>query len=242
MNIILFDIDGTLTPSGEKITLDMRECLVELKNSNLVMGLVGGGTIEKIRYQMDNAFHLFKYIFAECGSVVYIDGKLIKENIMTDNVCKQYLNEIIRFSLKYISEMPILFSGGQIDFRKGLIYISPPGMQAGPTEREFFKKKDKLHDIRNKFIIELKKCDCDNIFDFVLGGEVGITMYLKGCDKSQVLQYFDLKNDTIYFFGDRVGPNGNDYPLYSNTYVHGVSVTNYKDTIVKIKKLISDIC
>ena len=45
-----------------------------------------------------------------------------------------------------------------------------------------------------------------------VGGETGIDIYNKGADKSQILDDFN-NDDKIYFFGDKVSPGGNDWPL-----------------------------
>jgi hypothetical protein len=46
----------------------------------------------------------------------------------------------------------------------------------------------------------------------VVGGETGIDIFPRGSDKSQIIRDFD-PNDTLHFFGDRMDPAGNDYPL-----------------------------
>ena len=45
-----------------------------------------------------------------------------------------------------------------------------------------------------------------------VGGETGIDIYRKGGDKSQILEDFN-KDDKIFFFGDKMEPGGNDWPL-----------------------------
>lgn len=70
--LILFDVDGTLCESGKKITQDMYNILKSIKTKyNCVYGIVDGGTINKILYQMDEYKFLFDYIFSECGAMVY---------------------------------------------------------------------------------------------------------------------------------------------------------------------------
>lgn len=236
---LLFDVDGTLTPSGLTIKEEMVECLKKIKKNypEVKLGIVGGGDYNKIRFQMDGNLFLFDLIFAECGSVFYIGDKLISEKRILDFVDREYLNEIIKKCLKEISDMDIILNGCQIDFRKGLIYVSPPGMQASNYERDIFKKKDKEHNLRKGLITILKKLDPYNLFDIVLGGEVGIAIYLKEWDKSQILYHFDTNKDTIYYFGDKTEPDGNDYPIYSHPKVKGISVKDYNQTILKLNEI-----
>lgn len=239
--IILFDVDGTLTDSGSNITDDMIDILEKLYNNNYILGVVGGGNHSKIVSQLRHGIILFKYIFSECGSVVYIDNIQVEKNDMLANMTnseRNYLNEIIRQTLIEISHLPILFHGCQIDIRCGLIYISPPGMQATPIERLLFMQKDSELHIRNNMIKILKSVDYNNIYDIVLGGSVGIALYKKGCDKSQIMKYFDIKHNKIYFFGDKTDVDGNDYPLYSYPGIHGHSVSNYVDTMNQLSKFL----
>ena len=228
--IILFDLDGTLVASGQQITTNMHDILSKLSN-NYTLGIVGGGTYEKISQQLDTSIALFKYIFSECGSVVHMDNKLVEKNNMLDNMSfedRLYLNKIIKYALYLISKLDIIFHGNQIDFRNGLIYISPPGMQATSFERNIFIELDKKSNIRDNLILLLKLQDYQNRYDIVLGGHVGIAIYKKGSDKSQVMKYFP---DTIYFFGDKTDVTGNDYPIFSHDRVVGHTVVDPTDTM-----------
>lgn len=240
MTLILFDVDGTLTPCGEEIKQEMVSVIEKLSlMPNIWCGIVGGGTYAKILSQMGTAIKYFKYIFSECGAIVHIDGTLVSDKNMLDYCDRTLLNNIIVKSMSVISAMPIIFHGQQTDFRKGLVYVSPPGMQATNYERKYFLDKDSAHSLRKNLLTELKSIDTDNKFDISYGGAVGIAICPKGWNKSQVVTYLkDSGNtDTIYYFGDRTEPDGNDYPIYSHSAVIGVSVTDYTDTISKINKM-----
>lgn len=236
MALVLFDVDGTLTDPGEQIHEDMINCLMSFAWGNdIKLGIVGGGTYEKITKQLGISISMFDYVFAECGALVYVDGTLVSKKSMVDYVDRSILNRIISKALSVISDMDITFNGGQIDFRCGLIYVSPVGMQATCQERNMFIKQNKRYHLIDNLITELKSVDVDDLFDIVRGGAVGIAVYLKGWNKSQALDHLDHQH--IYFLGDRCDIDGNDYPLYSHPKVHGISVNNYHDTIREIRKL-----
>lgn len=237
MALLLFDVDGTLTPSGDVIRPEMIDTISKLfEIPNIKLGLVGGGNLEKIKFQMGDVIKYFKYIFAECGAVVYIDGKFIQEKNMLEHCDRDVLNVIIKKALRMICDMPIIYHGQQTDFRKGLVYISPPGMQATPFERNFFMDKDKEMGLRNSLLKDLKSLDTKDEFEMSLGGAVGIAVHPKGWNKSQVVDYLigNKCQDKLYYFGDRTEPDGNDYPIYSHKLVTGYSVKNYQDTIQKL--------
>uniref|UniRef100_A0A6G6AD26 phosphomannomutase n=1 Tax=Borely moumouvirus TaxID=2712067 RepID=A0A6G6AD26_9VIRU len=239
MTIILFDIDGTLALSGQKITSDMIEILRQLLSKNFTLGLVGGGTYDKIKYQMDIAIEFFKYIFSECGAVIHVNNRLIFEKRMTDCCDRLVLNGLIRQALISISEMPIIYNGNQIDFRKGLVYISPPGMQANVYERNYFLEADQKYNLRQKLLDDLKTVDKNNKFEISFGGSVGIAIHPIGWNKSQAVDYLSgFTDDTdIYYFGDRTEPDGNDYPIFIHPKINGISVKDYIDTSNKLKDM-----
>lgn len=246
MQLILFDVDGTLVDSGDQIQSSMAAIISKLvtrSDLDLVLGIVGGGNYDKIKWQLGDSLRHFKYIFAECGSVIYIDNVLVEEKNMLD-YCKEdrmLLNLIIKNALLQICQMDIIYHGNQIDFRSGLIYISPPGIQATSYERTIFMELDKKHHLRTHLINRLAELDSNNIFEFALGGAVGIAMHPRGWNKSQVIDSIDkyaTDVTSIYFFGDKTDCNGNDYPLYSHPRVKGYSVIDYHDTINQLSVFI----
>ena len=239
-NLLLFDVDGTICESGQIINLDMVNLLNELQ-SKYDIGIVGGGTFDKIIYQLDNKLKP-KYIFSECGSVFYLlennSYNLIYKNDIREE--KEYLmiNKLVKLSLEYISKQDYLISGNFIDLRNGLIYVSLVGMSANQKERENFINLDKINNYRDfllkKLIMESKKLNIDETIDIVLGGSVGIGIYPKKWNKTQVLNYIDNYNK-IYFFGDKYEKGGNDYELITHNKVIRIKVNNINDTINELK-------
>jgi hypothetical protein len=78
-----------------------------------------------------------------------------------------------------------------------------------------------------------------NNIQAVVGGETGIDIFEKGCDKSQVLKYIDSKQ--IHFFGDRMDEVGNDWPLGKAILDKKLgtiyNIKNWEDTWQKLKFL-----
>lgn len=241
MCIILFDIDGTLTKSTKIISSDMINTLLKLKNKpNIKLGLVGGGTFEKIKYQMNNIIHIFKYIFAESGAVIYVDGKKVLEKNMLD-YCDNVLLDNIKMKasniISNIEGLPIHTT--KLDQRNGLLYISIPGMGASDKERNDFIELNNQNGIKKYILDELKCIDKDSQLNIAYGGEVGIQVSPLGFDKSQAIHYLienDL-NEPVYYFGDRTEPDGNDYPIYIHERVNGFKVNDYFDTINQLESL-----
>ena len=68
--LLLFDVDGTLCESGKIISSKMVNILNNFKKYGIKIGIVGGGTFEKILFQLNNLVFP-DFIFSECGSVYH---------------------------------------------------------------------------------------------------------------------------------------------------------------------------
>jgi hypothetical protein len=102
-------------------------------------------------------------------------------------------------------------------------------MQATDKEREDYINADKMFNYRHQLIrllnYKLKELKIDQYISVVTGGEVGIAIYPKIWNKSQVLNYF-TKDDNISYFGDKFDEDGNDYLIINHPDVIGHPVLN----------------
>lgn len=241
-NLILFDVDNTIAHSGQKINKNIKESIIKLYNNHYTIGIVGGGTYEKIMYQLDNITKEIeiKYIFSESGSLYYeydsinnVYNLIYKNNIRLHKDYKK-INLLVKESLAFLSNVDYNISGHFIDLRNGLIYISLIGMNATEEEREDFIKMDKIFNYKkNLFHLLNNKAHKLNLDEISIsyGGSVGISIYPKKWDKVQVLDKINMNiyND-IYYFGDKYEENGNDYHIINDNRIIGIKVDNIKDT------------
>lgn len=247
--LLLFDVDGTLVESGEKIDKEMSDILNKLKDKNYELGIVGGGKLEKILQQLDDKI-LFKHYFSECGCVYHVNNniteKLWLEEIYMKNIRyhPEYnnINILIKTTLKYLSEVDYTLSGHFIDLRNGIIYISLIGMNATQEERKYYMEREKIRNYRLELINILKEkakeLRCEKNISILLGGNVGIALYPNDYDKEQVLEHININNyKEIYFFGDKYLEDGNDYKLLNNKNIIGKNI----DTIEDTKKILNEL-
>jgi len=247
MKLLLFDVDGTLCDSGKKICSQLAEILNEYINKNVEIGIVGGGTFEKIMFQMDNLVYP-QYIFSECGSVYHLynhDSKsytLINKNNLRLEPEYIKINNLVKICLEFISKAEYTVSGHFIDLRNGLIYVSLVGMVGTDEERNEFIKLDTIFNYRLELINLLKlkaeELELAEYLDISLGGNVGIGIYPKKWNKVQVLNWIDVKSTEIHFFGDKYLPNGNDYELMIQDKIIPHPVDSPDDTLIELKKMI----
>jgi phosphomannomutase len=248
-NLVLFDVDGTIAESGQKINDEISILINELKNSNYEIGIVGGGKMEKILEQLDGKISCDHY-FSECGCVYFKSignnelSEIYKKNIR-HHITYNKINILIKVALKFLSEVDYTITGNFIDLRNGIIYISLIGLVANQEERKIFMNLDKKYNYRKKLLnILIEKSielNINNAIDIVEGGSVGIAIYPKEYDKIQVLNYFPINlYDKIYYFGDKYENDGNDYNIITHERVIGMKVDSPSDTINLLNKILNN--
>jgi len=175
--VCIFDVDGTITESGKQIQSEMTDILEKLHKNGIKIVIVGGGTFEKIKWQL-RGNPIFDKIYSECGSIYHYNNKLIRERNMMNHCDKQKLNALIKYAIDQILKYNIKYNSQQFEIRKGLVYLSPIGINATDEEREEFMIQDNKYNIRNNLILKLLEYDVDDEFEIVLGGKIGIRLKL----------------------------------------------------------------
>ena len=249
-DIIIFDIDGTLVESSQKINIMHAEILNKIKKKYEI-AICGGGTLTKALEQMNDLIY-FDHYFTECGCVYNknkSENSIDLEEIYVKNLrvhnLYQSINILIKEFLKYLSNVNYELSGHFVDLRNGIVYLSCVGMQANNIERERFKCIDKNQNIRTEILINLRnKANELGILDKLsinLGGSVGIGIYPIEYDKTQILDIIDKnKYNKIIYFGDKYLEDGNDYGIINHKNVIGYKIDNVEDTFKILKYLLEN--
>lgn len=190
--LILFDVDGTLTPARKVIEPDFEEFLYKRVKPIATLGVVGGSDLAKIVEQLNGERVLseFDYVFAENGLVHLEKGVEISKQSIQKHLGEAVLQRLINFCLRYIADLKIPVKRGTfIDFRNGMINICPIGRQCTYDERLEFNKYDDKHLVRKEFIEALKKEFVDVDLAFSIGGQISIDAFPHGWDKTYCLSH-----------------------------------------------------
>lgn len=250
--VLLFDIDGTLTNPRQIMTSEMETFLHRIKKENIILAIVGGSDFNKAHEQIgENIFSLFKYVFSENGLVYYKDSQLVHKKSLRSYFTQQQLNKFINRCLYLISQIDIpVKTGTFIEYRNGMLNISPIGRACSKEEREQFEQLDNIHKYRQQLINQLKTEFPDMNLSYSIGGQISFDVFPKGTDKSYCLDFlikdiqeeFD-KNSSIeiHFFGDKTDIGGNDHEIHIDPRVIGHHVNNYNDTIKICSEIIAKI-
>ena len=194
-NIVLFDMDGTLTPARKPMGHDMFDAL-SLLAQYADIGIVSGSPFEYIREQCSQIFEncnelwlndvvvmpcngTQKYIWEngrwekvfsldmrqEIGEEVY--GLLMRELILEQHVCSMH-HEDMGFSL----------AGHFISYRDSMVNWSPIGRAATHADRDKFVKADQIFKIRDLTVEKLNKNPVlTSKLNIALGGHTSVDIY-----------------------------------------------------------------
>jgi len=206
VNKYIFDVDGTLTPSRQKIDPQFEAWFSNFISREKVW-LVTGSDYEKTVEQLGTEICESVATVYNCsGNDTWFKGKRVNSKPFE---APKELYDLMNGWLQ-TSNFP-LRTGNHIEERMGTINFSIVGRNATLGERKLYVK----HDLENReresiaYQINLEFPD----ITATIGGETGIDIYRKRCDKSQILEDFDAPYDNIYFFGDKCEQGGNDWPL-----------------------------
>lgn len=231
--LVLFDVDGTLTPARLGVSDEMLKTLKKLREK-VVIGFVGGSDLAKQVEQLGpTVLNDFDYCFSENGLTAYKLGKELASQSFIGWIGEEKYNKLVKFILRYLSDIDIPVRRGTfIEFRAGMINVSPVGRNASTAERLQFENYDKEHNIRSKMVNALKENFSDYGLTYSIGGQISFDVFPTGWDKTYCLQHVEDEGfEKIHFFGDKSYEGGNDYEIYNDSRTIGHAVQNPEETM-----------
>ena len=206
MKHYIFDVDGTLTVSRQKMDTEFRNWFEHFATHNAVYFVTGSDRLKTEEQLSPGIYNLAMKVFQCSGSEVYAQNRLLYSHPCT---MPQYV-------YLWLEERVCLSSfrqhrtGYHIEQRVGTCNFSVLGRGASPAGRAAYIEHDAELDER-EFITNLFNETFEDLHA-TIGGETGIDIGPRGFDKSQILSEFK-DSDHIAFYGDKMQPGGNDYPL-----------------------------
>jgi len=241
--LVLFDVDGPLSPARQAAPPEVLALLKEVRKK-VAIGVVGGSDFVKISEQLStpgtsDAINAFDYFFAENGLTAYKLGRPLPSQSFIKFIGEEKYKVLASFILHYIADLDIPIKRGTfIEFRNGMINVSPLGRNATIQERKDFNAYDKQHGIRTSFVKVLQEKFADYGLTFAIGGQISFDVFPNGWNKTYALQHVeDEKFEKIHFIGDSTQPGGNDYDIFMDPRTVGHTVKNSDDTMRILKEL-----
>ncbi|MDD3302224.1 MAG: HAD-IIB family hydrolase [Candidatus Gracilibacteria bacterium] len=243
--MIVFDMDGTLTPSRGEMEPSMITLFKELLKKYKV-GVISGGDFIQFQIQILNFIgddeELLKnlYICPTCSTKMYIYKdknweKLYSYDFTDDE--KNHIKEIFEKAINDLNLKPEKIYGELVEDRGTQVTYAVLGQQA-PRELKSaydpdFEKRKKIRD----YIID----DLTG-FDILIGGSTSIDVTRKGVDKAygvqKLIETTGIEKNQIIFVGDAVFSGGNDFPPLEKLGITTKKVFNLQDTEEFIKELL----
>lgn len=219
-----FDVDGTLTPSRQRIDPSFEEWFLSFCQNNNVY-LVSGSDYEKTLEQLGSDIcNTVKGVYSCCGNALYVQGELQYVNQFNlTNEQHLYLEHLLansEFSKR---------TGNHIEMRPGSCNFSIIGRNADASERLNYVEYDERTNERNN-LAELIRSNFPEL-DATVAGETGIDIHPIGMDKSQVAKFIT----PFIFFGDKIYPSGNDYTI-AQLAAKSYGVSSWEETFEILKK------
>lgn len=208
--IFIFDVDGTLTPSRERIEEHFEQWFVRWIDFQQSQGnqvwLISGSDLPKTVEQMgQDIVNKVDKCFNCMGNTLWQDGHIkYSNNFILTYELRDYLKQQLASS-----PYPHRY-GKHIERRPGMINYSIVGRGAVGEQRKDYYQWDLKHRERARIAQEINTLFASDNIEAHVGGETGLDISYKGADKSQIMKYI---LQPAVFFGDKMGKGENDYPL-----------------------------
>lgn len=230
-DVFIFDVDGTLTDSRQRITLPMRDLLYALAAANKMIVFISGADIAQMKTQVDLQF---AYYLSQSGNMAFgpltkrQTRKVLWKNTFSDGDRLSVISHIELLKKQF----GITDNGDMIDERGGLIAFSLVGHHAASAEKKAYdttggKRMNMLRKIPHPYArVAGTTCIDYSVAD-------------KGKNVERFLKEQQVRPEDAVFFGDQLYRGGNDYSVLG--IVDTVEVKSVYDTFTILHALVDRI-
>jgi len=140
------------------VTPEMMQFMMSL-SEKITVGIVGGSDLPKQEEQLGEGIaKVFPYNFSQNGLVAYKNGELQEIQTISKHLGEDNIRRIVNWTLKYLADIDIPVKRGTfIEFRSGMMNISPIGRNCSREERNDYEKFDLERNIRKNMVAAMKK-------------------------------------------------------------------------------------
>ena len=239
-NIVLFDMDGTLTKPRKVMESNIIPALRELAKHTEI-GIVTGSDYIYVHQQigmlLERSELRYRIHILPCNGTKYYpppdsansEYRLAHQVNMREKLGETNFRALISYLLQRQHLMKLYdipFTGHHIDYRGSMINWCPIGRNANDTDREEFIEFDNRSSSTFRqeeimgFNIRIKNdMGIKNII-MKMGGDTSFDIFPVGWDKTYCLRHFK-DYQPAYFVGDRCEETGNDWELYNALRYNG---------------------
>ena len=263
-NVVLFDMDGTLTEPRQKMNLEMERSLRTLQKEGFEIGILTGSDMNYVMQQCHGLFDLSivdtsKIHFLPCNGTKYIRNRIphYERNMreyMGETLWRRLMVLVVTLHNDLVLNYDLPLTGHFFDYRGSMLNWCPIGRNADLKDREVWNKINVNNKIRLPAFNLLKEHigqsinHCEGLgnpnveLTVKYGGDTSFDIFPEGWDKTYVLDKTDVFSnyDRIYFVGDRCEKDGNDFEIYEHEKTIGFKTSSPEETIKIIEKIIGE--
>ena len=237
MRHFIFDVDGTLTPSRDKMDPEFKKWFID-QGKKEYFYVVTGSNYEKTFEQMGSALMSTQICYNCSGNSVHLKGvEVYKSEWTLPSNMEKFLEGTLERH-PYAEK-----TGNHIEHRPGLVNFSVVGRNADKEQRQKYVQYDEKTSDREIISNRFNKIYAKHGVLAQIAGETGIDIMPIGAGKSQILTDFN-EEDVIYFFGDKCSKGGNDYDIAESLklWPHGkvYHVKDWTETFKHLREIISE--
>ena len=235
MTSYIFDVDGTMTPSRQRIDKEFERWFEHFATHNAVYFVTGSDRQKTIDQLGNSVYNLAIRVYQCSGNDVWEQDRNTRSGIM---VLPKEMEKALDQAVIESKFMKALRNGKHVEIRNGMANLSIPGHGCTLETRYMYRQFDEDRQERKQIAERLSEQFPHYLFQ--VAGETGIDIIVKGADKSQILKDF-ADDEEIFFFGDRCYPGGNDYEIAqaisSRPWGRVIEVESWEDTWDNLKLL-----
>ncbi len=219
MLTLIADVDDTVCPSTQPIGPEMAREIARLVNGGCAFAFISGSTLGQISAQLTPFLGVPHHLLPVSGShyvqVEYGQGKpIFKEQYRVEFSAEERREILSAFEalIAAYAIRPLTSKEDQLQDRGSQVTLSILGRNAPGDEKRAADPQGKR---RREWLAFLRQRLGDK-YSMRIGGTTSIDVTPKGIDKAygirRFLETIGRKPSEALFFGDKLGPDGNDFP------------------------------
>lgn len=245
--VLAFDLDDTLAISKSPISDQMSDVLGRILEEFDVC-VISGGRYEQFKQQVVDRLHLEParlsrlHLMPTCGTQYYRYDEIDEEwrqqyaEVLNEDE-KQRTYEVLEKVARKLNLWPENPAGEVIEDRGTQVTLSALGQQATAEDKYAWdpdgSKKLAIRDAAAELLPDLEVRS---------GGTTSIDVTRVGIDKAYGMQKLteelDISKEDILFFGDKLMPGGNDFPV-KEMGIDCLDVSRWEDTVNRLETILA---
>lgn len=244
--LIAFDLDDTLAPSKSAISSEMADAICSLTQVATV-AIISGGRYSQFQSQVLSYLQPDKinpanlHLLPTCGTQYYRHDGSAFQLIYSESLSacdRKMVAEVLEAEARRLGHWEQNVWGQVIEDRGSQVTFSALGQRAPVNAKKAWdpsgEKKDALREAVSRRIPNLEVRS---------GGSTSIDVTRKGIDKAfgmrKLSEVTGIPLAQMVFFGDRLDPSGNDYPVKTLGEIKCVHVKDCMDTLFHMQTLLA---